>query len=110
MAKSKPIGVRFDLEKLYMIQKEQKLTSVQQVVNYLMGNYQSISTKKTLLDIIDTTGEPNILANRDLIAPKSEDVHKNVQIPVQVKKKPKLDPPSHLTGIDLIIWKSENQK
>ena len=39
MAKSKPIGVRFDLDKLDMIQKEQNLTSVQQVVNYLMDNY-----------------------------------------------------------------------
>ena len=110
MAKSKPIGVRFDLEKLDMIQKEQKLTSVQQVVNYFIDNYQSISTKKTLLDIIDTTGEPNILANCDLIAPKYEYVHKNVQIPVQVKEKPILEPPSHLTGIDLVIWKAENQK
>jgi len=85
MAKSNPIGVRFDLEKLNMIQKEQKLTSVQQVVNYLMDNYGKS-------------------------APKSEDVHKNVQIPVQVKEKPNLEPPSHLTGIDLIIWKAENQK
>jgi hypothetical protein len=39
MAKSKPIGVRFDLDKLDMIQKEQNLTSVQAVVNYLMDNY-----------------------------------------------------------------------
>ena len=41
MAKSKPIGVRFDLDKLDTIQKEQKLTSVQQVVNYLMDNYNA---------------------------------------------------------------------
>ena len=39
MAKSKPIGVRFDTDKLEMIQKEQNLTSVQSVVNYLMDNY-----------------------------------------------------------------------
>lgn len=63
MKKSNPIGVRFDLEKLDMIQKEQKLTSVQQVVNYLMDNYKSITTQKKLLEIIDTNGEPNILAN-----------------------------------------------
>ena len=85
MAKSNPIGVRFDLQKLEMIQKEQKLTSVQQVVNYLMDNYGKS-------------------------APKLEDVHKSVQIPVQVEEKPNLRPPSHLTGIDLIIWKAENQK
>ena len=85
MAKSNPIGVRFDLEKLYMIQKEQNLKSAQQVVNYLMDNYGKS-------------------------APKSEDVHKNVQIPVQVEEKAILQPPSRLTGIDLIIWKAENQK
>jgi hypothetical protein len=46
MAKSKPIGVRFDLCKLDMIQKEQNLTSVQQVVNYLMDNYGSKEVKR----------------------------------------------------------------
>ena len=44
MAKSKPIGVRFDLYKLDMIQKEQNLTSVQQVVNYLMDNYETFKS------------------------------------------------------------------
>jgi hypothetical protein len=39
-----------------------------------------------------------------------EDVRKSVQIPVQSEKKPILEPPSHLTGIDLVIWKAENQK
>jgi hypothetical protein len=46
MAKSKPIGVRFDLDKLDIIQKEQNLTSVQQVVNYLMDNYGSKEVKR----------------------------------------------------------------
>ena len=46
MAKSKPIGVRFDLYKLDMIQKEQNLTSVQQVLNYLMDNYGSKEAKR----------------------------------------------------------------
>jgi hypothetical protein len=39
MAKSKPIGVRFDLEKLELIKKEQNLKSPQAVVNYFMDNY-----------------------------------------------------------------------
>jgi hypothetical protein len=85
MKKSNPIGVRFDLYKLEMIQKEQNLTSVQQVVNYLMDNYGKSASNL-------------------------EDVHKSVQIPVQSEKKTILDPPSHLTGIDLVIWKAENQK
>jgi len=46
MAKSKPIGVRFDLDKLDIIQKEQNLTSVQQVLNYLMDNYGSKEVKR----------------------------------------------------------------
>ena len=46
MAKSKPIGVRFDLDKLEIIQKEQNLTSVQQVVNYLMDNYGEKEVKR----------------------------------------------------------------
>ena len=85
MAKSNPIGVRFDLQKLEMIQKEQNLTSVQQVVNYLMDNYG-----KRVSNL--------------------EDVRKSVQIPVQSEKKPILEPPSHLSGIDLVIWKAENGK
>lgn len=52
MAKSKPIGVRFDLDKLDMIQKEQNLTSVQQVVNYLMDNYGSKKLKEERLSRI----------------------------------------------------------
>ena len=85
MAKSKPIGVRFDLYKLEMIQKEQNLTSVQQVVNYLMDNYGKSASNL-------------------------EDVQKSVQIPVKSEKKPILEHPSHLTGIDLVIWKAENGK
>lgn len=84
MAKSKPIGVRFDLEKLDIIQKEQKLTSVQQVVNYLINNYQSISIKKTLLDIIDTTGEPNILGTKSKIVSKKE-MPKGLSIEERIK-------------------------
>jgi len=46
MAKSKPIGVRFDLDKLDIIQKEQNLTSVQQVVNFFMDNYGQKEVKR----------------------------------------------------------------
>ena len=92
MAKSKPIGVRFDLDKLDMIQKEQNLTSVQQVVNYLMDNYGKIK-------------------------PIDEVFSKNVTTYPHFDKKPEImllndnpEPPSGLTGIDLTIWKSENWK
>ena len=39
--KSNPIGVRFDLNKLEVIQKEQNLTSAQGVLNYLLDNYSA---------------------------------------------------------------------
>jgi hypothetical protein len=102
MAKSKPIGVRFDLYKLDMIQKEQNLTSAQAVVNYLMDNYQSISTSKTLLEIIDLKDEPNILAigsNFDFKLENGTSTAKN-----------NIEPPLGLKGMDLMIWKSQNQK
>ncbi|MEY2869612.1 MAG: hypothetical protein RIR01_2109 [Bacteroidota bacterium] len=91
MAKSKPIGVRFDLYKLEMIQKEQNLTSAQAVVNYLMDNYQSISTSKKLLDIIDLKDEPNILA-------------------IGSKKLFKKEMPKGLSIEERIKWLEENEK
>jgi hypothetical protein len=42
--KSKPIGVRFDEKKLELIKKEQQLTSPQQVLNWLLDNYDSAKT------------------------------------------------------------------
>jgi hypothetical protein len=105
MAKSKPIGVRFDLEKLELIQKEQNLASPQAVVNYFLDGYKSIS-----FDF----GVPNVLAKRgapfknmppyDKNSPKSEVSSKLEQILVENHK----TPPKGLKGIDLIIWKSEN--
>ena len=79
MAKSKPIGVRFDLEKLEIIKKEQNLTSTQAVVNYFMDSYGKSS--------------PNLA-----------DKPKLVEIPIENQKMP----PKGLKGIDLMIWKSEN--
>jgi hypothetical protein len=91
MAKSKPIGVRFDLYKLDMIQKEQNLTSVQQVVNYLMDNYGSKEVKR---------GAPfkNMPPYRTE-APNLEEIANYLPTP-----------PENLKGLDLAIWKSENWK
>ena len=96
MAKSKPIGVRFDLEKLEMIQKEQNLTSTQAVVNYFMDSYGKTETKR---------GAPfKNMPPYDRNSPKPEVSSKLEQIPVENHK----TPPKGLKGIDLIIWKSEN--
>ena len=92
MAKSKPIGVRFDLYKLDMIQKEHNLTSVQQVVNYLMDNYGKIKPVEKVLAI-----KPIEYPKK---APKPEITPQNGNA----------QPPEGLTGIDLAIWKSENWK
>ena len=98
MAKSKPIGVRFDLDKLEIIQKEQNLTSAQSVLNYLMDNYGKTETKR---------GAPfKNMPPYDRNSPKSEVSSKLEQIPVENQK----TPPKGLKGIDLIIWKSENWK
>jgi len=94
--KSKPIGIRFDLDKLDMIQKEQNLTSVQQVVNYLMDNYGEKEVKR---------GAPfKNMPPYDRNSPKLEVSSKLEQIPVENHK----TPPEGLKGIDLTIWKSEN--
>ena len=98
MAKSKPIGVRFDLDKLEMIQKEQNLTSVQQVVNYFMDNYKSEEVKKSDLfknmPFCDTGFSSSTFKS------------KNNAITIENKTKP----PDGLKGIELLIWKSENWK
>lgn len=94
--KSNPIGVRFDLDKLEMIQKEQNLTSVQQVVNYLMDNYNSNHhLTKTIL--ITPWGN---------ISPNSGFKPENDTTTIEKKKMP----PEGLKGIDLVIWKAENWK
>ena len=105
MAKSKPIGVRFDLGKLELIQKEQNLASPQAVVNYFLDGYKSIS-----FDF----GVPNVLAKRG--APFKNmppygtgtsnlaDILANDTVTAENHK----TPPRGLKGLDLVIWKSEN--
>jgi len=98
MAKSKPIGVRFDLYKLDMIQKEQNLTSAQSVLNYLMDNYGEKQVKR---------GAPyKNMPPYHTEVPKLEVSSKLEQIPAADQK----TPPKGLKGIDLVIWKSENWK
>ena len=98
MAKSKPIGVRFDLEILEIIKKEQNLTSAQSVLNYFMDNYGKTETKrgapfKNMPPYgTGTSNLGDMLANGTITAEN------------------KIMPPKGLKGIDLVIWKSENWK
>ena len=111
MAKSKPIGVRFDLDKLDMIQKEQNLTSMQSVLDYLMDFYLAHSQSDKIiaeLDKIKTKrgapfkNMPPYDTNRSNYAFK----HGHGTIATKSQK----TPPEGLKGIDLVIWKSENWK
>ena len=91
MAKSKPIGVRFDIDKLEMIQKEQNLTSAQSVLNYLMDNYGEKQVKR---------GAPfKNMPPYHTEAPNLEEIANYLPTP-----------PENLKGLDLAIWKSENWK
>ena len=102
MAKSKPIGVRFDLEKLEMIQKEQNLTSAQSVLNYLMDNYGKTETKK---------GAPlKYMPPYDTNSPKLANKPKTVEIPVENQITPPngLKMPLGLSVSKQIEWKIEN--
>lgn len=97
MAKSKPIGVRFDLEKLDLIQKEQNLTSMQSVLNYLMDFYLAHSQSDKIiaeLDKIKTKrGAPfKNMPPYDGNEVNSEDKPKLVQIPVKPVESPKNEP------------------
>ena len=94
MAKSKPIGVRFNLEKLELIQKEQNLKSPQAVLNFLMDQYG-----KTPFSL------PHSGTN---LAYKPENGVLNTQN-VKTPVKEELTPPAGLKGIDLAIWRAENK-
>lgn len=110
MAKSKPIGVRFDLEKLELVKnKNTFLKTHQAILDYLIDFY--------LEKDIDN---PKVYANGELMkstwakfdtldaiaAVDSVKEEKRLKSP----KNDKLDPPIGLTGIDLAIWKAENWK
>ena len=108
MAKSKPIGVRFDLEKLELIQKEQNLASPQAVVNYFLDGYKSI--------LEFTYGVPNVLAKRGApfknmppYGTGTSNLADMLASGIIIAENHKT-PPKGLKGIDLVIWKSENWK
>lgn len=53
MAKSKPIGVIFDLQKLEIIKIEQNLTSMQSVLDYLIDFYFSHIKSDKIISELD---------------------------------------------------------
>lgn len=92
MAKTRPIGVRFDLEKLEIIQKEQNLRTPQGVVNFLMANYGKI---RPIQDVFDT----------------DKATYQNFyKEPVNEPENNNPEPPPGLFGIALLEWKDKNWK
>ena len=79
MAKSKPIGVRFDLDKLEIIKKEQNLTSMQSVLNYLMDFYLAHSQSDKIIAELDKI-KTKILDKEDLIQFKTDKLKENIKL------------------------------
>lgn len=104
MAKSKPIGVRFDLDQFdFILKNNPQLKTPQSVVNYLMTFYESVF-------VMNKNFEVKIKPKNDLSTKEMVKTHLN---DLDAKNKPKNsnpEPPKGLTGIDLVIWKSENWK
>ena len=99
MAKSKPIGVRFDEDVVKIIQeKYPQFETHQSILNFLMDIYPAYENMKALTRhelITNIKRSPNL-------AFKPE----NGTCTTENKKAP----PEGLKGIDLAIWKSENWK
>lgn len=86
--KSKPIGVRFDLDILERIKKEQNLDTPQAALNWLMINYRPEKPAEPMKPIAMAFKTP---------APK-------------IPSGTPLQPPAGLKGIDLTIWKAEQKE
>jgi hypothetical protein len=99
------------LEKLEIIQKEQNLTSMQSVLNYLMDFYLAHSQSDKIISELDKIktkrGAPfKNMPPYDRNSPNLVVSSKLEQVLVENHK----TPPKGLKGIDLVIWKSENWK
>ena len=106
MAKSKPIGVRFDEDVVKIIQeKYPQFETHQSILNFLMDIYPAYENMKALTrhELITDMKRG---APYDTDSPKLANKPKTVEIPVENQ----ITPPKGLKGIDLVIWISENQK
>ena len=111
MAKSKPIGVRFDLQKLEIIKIEQNLTSMQSVLDYLMDFYLAHGQSDKIiaeLDKIKTKRGAPFKNMPPYDTGTSNLAHQPANDTVTAENQK--TPPNGLKGIDLTIWKAENWK
>lgn len=102
MAKSKPIGVRFDLDQFdFILKKNPNLKTPQSVLNFLMTFYESaviMGENFEIKPINDLTPKDMVRNHFDGIGAEKKAKNGNPE------------PPTGLAGIDLAIWKSENWK
>lgn len=102
MAKSKPIGVRFDLNQFdFILKKNPNLKTPQSVLNFLMTFYESAVIMGENFEIKPIN---------DLTPKEMTRNHFNGIDAEKEAKKGNSEPPAGLSGIDLTIWKSENWK
>lgn len=91
MSKTKPIGVRFDEEKLELIKKEQNLVTYQEVLNFLMDNYgkhnnvvKEISKTKEKQIIVELEKQNTI--NLDKIKPPKNKGESSLEYQIRLKE------------------------
>jgi hypothetical protein len=102
MAKSKPIGVRFDLNQFeFILKNNPNLKTPQSVVNFLMSFYETIMVMNENFIIKPV----NDLTPKEMIRNHFDSIYAEKKA-----KKGNPEPPNGLVGIDLAIWKSENWK
>ena len=102
MAKSKPIGVRFDLDQFeFILKNNPNLKTPQSVVNFLMSFYETMMVMNDNFEI----KPKNDLTPKEMIRNHFDGIDAEKKA-----KKGNPEPPKGLVGIDLAIWKSENWK
>lgn len=90
MAKTQPIGVRFDTDLLRKLKEDRGIETAQQALNFLSEFWvKNDPTQKQINDIIAPVAD---LLPRSKKSAINEDKH-----------------PIGLTGIDLTIWKAEQK-
>ncbi|MRG43920.1 hypothetical protein GFS24_02280 [Chitinophaga sp. SYP-B3965] len=87
--KNKPISVRFDLRIMELLKEEEKIDTPQKALNFLSNYWENTRPAKDDSPSSDDT------------KPKKETV--------KTEKPAATTHPSGLTGIDLLIWKSEQK-
>lgn len=100
MAKTKPIGVRFDIDQLARVKLEQGLETPQQVVNYLLERYVTgdiVPKGRSGAFFIEPVDEPGkaLVGSRVPREKKQEVGNLYMGVPI----------PRGLTGIAMTMWK-----